>query len=90
MTTWIGPQDTGYDERRTLFNAMIDKRPRVIAACTTPADVREALERAAQDLLPVAVRSGGHKYERLARIKAEHDPHNVFAGNQDTRPVVPA
>lgn len=33
---------------------------------------------------------GGEKYERLARIKAEHDPHNVFAGNQDIRPVVPA
>jgi FAD/FMN-containing dehydrogenase len=60
MTTWIGPQDTGYDERRTLFNAMIDKRPRIIAACRTPADVREALGRAAQDVLPVAVRSGGH------------------------------
>jgi FAD/FMN-containing dehydrogenase len=60
MTTWIGPQDTGYDERRTLFNAMIDKRPRIIAGCQTPADVREALGRAARDMLPVAVRSGGH------------------------------
>ena len=59
MTTWIGPEDAEYDERRALFNAMIDKRPRLIAACRTPEDVREALGRAAHDLLAVAVRSGG-------------------------------
>lgn len=60
MTTWIGPEDAEYDERRALFNATIDKRPRLIAACRTPEDVKEALGRAAHDLLPVAVRSGGH------------------------------
>ena len=60
MTTWIGPEDAGYDERRALFNAMIDKRPRMIAACETPADVRAALDRAREDGLEVAVRSGGH------------------------------
>ena len=60
MTTWIGPEAAEYEDRRELFNAMINKKPRVIAACEGPADVREALERAAHDLLPVAVRSGGH------------------------------
>ena len=39
---------------------MISRNPRIIAACEDPADVREALERAAHDRLPVAVRSGGH------------------------------
>ena len=57
---WIGPGDADYDEQRSLFNAMINKLPRVIAACESPADVRSALERAQRDLLPVAVRSGGH------------------------------
>ena len=57
---WIGPTEAEYDERRSLFNAMIDKRPRLIAACESPADVRSALERAQQDGLAVAVRSGGH------------------------------
>jgi len=57
---WIGPGDADYDEQRSLFNAMINKMPRVIAACESPADVRAALERAQRDLLPVAVRSGGH------------------------------
>ncbi|WP_436700303.1 FAD-binding oxidoreductase [Nocardioides sp. BYT-33-1] len=60
MTRWCGPDDAGYDEQRALFNAMIDKRPRVIAACGGPADVVEALDRAARDGLAVAVRSGGH------------------------------
>ena len=57
---WIGRTDAEYDERRELFNAMIDKKPRIIAACEAPADVRAALERAREDGLPVAVRSGGH------------------------------
>ena len=60
MTTWISPGSAEYDDRRALFNTMIDKKPRIIAACEGPTDVREALERAAHDLLPVAVRSGGH------------------------------
>ena len=57
---WIERTDAGYDERRTLFNAMIDKRPRVIAACETPTDIRAALDRAREDGLEVAIRSGGH------------------------------
>jgi FAD/FMN-containing dehydrogenase len=57
---WVEPQDESYDEQRALFNAMIDKRPRLIAACTTPADVRTALERARSEDLEVAVRAGGH------------------------------
>lgn len=60
MTTWIGPDAAEYDQQRALFNAMIDTKPRIIAACKGPADVKEALERAARDQLPVAVRSGGH------------------------------
>ena len=39
---------------------MIDKKPRLIAACENADDVRAALERAQQDSLAVAVRSGGH------------------------------
>ncbi len=57
---WIEPADAEYDEQRSLFNAMIDKRPRLIAACESAADVRSALERAQNDQLMVAVRSGGH------------------------------
>ena len=41
--------DTRYDELRALFNAMIDKRPAVLAQCAAPADVRSALERMHQN-----------------------------------------
>ncbi len=33
---------------------------------------------------------GAEKYDRLAQIKGEYDPTNVFAGNQNIRPMVPA
>lgn len=57
---WTEPGDPEYDERRALFNAMIDKRPRLIAGCETPSDVVDALDRARRDGLQVAVRAGGH------------------------------
>lgn len=57
---WTQPGDPHYDERRALFNAMVDKRPRLIAGCESASDVREALARAREEDLPVAVRAGGH------------------------------
>ena len=43
-----------------VFNAMIDKRPAVIAQCTSPADVIDALALAGREGYEVAVRAGGH------------------------------
>jgi FAD/FMN-containing dehydrogenase len=57
---WIKPGSPDYDEARTLFNAMIDRRPAVIAQCSTPADLAEALKYAKDNNLAVAVRAGGH------------------------------
>ena len=39
----IEPGDSGYDEARALYNAMIDKRPALIARCADVADVIAAV-----------------------------------------------
>ena len=56
----IGPSHPAYDEARSLFNGMFDKRPGLIARCTGPADVQAALAHARARNLTVAVRGGGH------------------------------
>ncbi|TDO45937.1 FAD/FMN-containing dehydrogenase [Kribbella sp. VKM Ac-2527] len=52
--------DPEYDEARVLFNAMIDKRPGVIAQCESAADVAAAVRYGVAEGLEIAVRGGGH------------------------------
>jgi FAD/FMN-containing dehydrogenase len=54
------PGDEEYAEACTLFNSMVDKRPRYVARCTAPEDVVAALAFAREYGLEVAVRAGGH------------------------------
>jgi hypothetical protein len=56
----IEPTDKGYDEARALYNGMIDKRPRLIARCTSAADVISAVNFGRDNALLIAVRGGGH------------------------------
>ena len=56
----VQPGDAGYDEARTVWNGMIDRRPGLILRCTTPADVSRAVRFARANNLLVAVRGGGH------------------------------
>ena len=56
----ITPEDTGYDDARRVYNAMIDRRPRVIVRPTDADDVVTAVQFAAQNDLPIAVRGGSH------------------------------
>lgn len=56
----IAPGDLGYDAARTVFNAMIDKRPAAIAQCETAADVAAAVRFGRDNGLEIAVRGGGH------------------------------
>ncbi len=54
------PHDAGYDEARKVYNAMIDRKPRLIAHCTSAADVMAAVRLAKATNLKVSVRGGGH------------------------------
>jgi FAD/FMN-containing dehydrogenase len=58
----IAPDHPDYDETRKLllWNGMHDKRPVLIARCTSTSDVRVALSYARSEHLIVAVRGGGH------------------------------
>ncbi len=51
---FIGPNDDGYEVARKVYNAMIDKRPRLIARCPDVADLIAAVNFARDNGLPVS------------------------------------
>jgi hypothetical protein len=56
----IQPNDEGYDDARKVWNAMIDKRPALIARCSGTVDVITAVNFAREQGLLLSVRGGGH------------------------------
>src|SRR3712207_2180714 len=58
--TVVRPGDSEYDELRRVHNAMVDRRPALIAQVADEADVVTALAYAQGQGLPVSVRGGGH------------------------------
>jgi FAD/FMN-containing dehydrogenase len=58
--TAIAPGDPEYDAARRCFNALVDRRPAVVARCAGPKDVATAFDFARAHGLEVAVRGGGH------------------------------
>ena len=58
--TAIGPDDPAYEESRKVYNAMIQKRPRLIVRCVDVADVMQCVNFARENDILLAVRSGGH------------------------------
>jgi FAD/FMN-containing dehydrogenase len=58
--TVVLPGEDGYDTARTIWNAMIDRRPGLVVRCLGASDVINAVKLARDEKLLVAVRSGGH------------------------------
>ena len=56
----IGPNDDGYDAHREVWNAMVDRRPALIARCESAGDVAAAVRHARGAGLEIGVKCGGH------------------------------
>lgn len=64
----IAACDPGYDDTRKRYNAMIDKRPAVIARCADTAHVMTGVNFACSIGVDVAVRGGGHNGAGLGSV----------------------
>ena len=64
----IGPEDSDYEAARVVYNAMIDRRPAVIARPADAAEVARAVGFARTHGLPLAVRGGGHNGAGLGTV----------------------
>jgi len=56
----VGPEDSGYDKARAVYNAMIDRHPGLVARCASVDAVVATIAFARRHELLLAVRGGGH------------------------------
>ncbi len=63
------PNDSEYEESRTIYNAMIDKRPSLFIKCKNKYDVAKAIYFAKSNSLEVSVKAGGHNGAGLALVE---------------------
>lgn len=64
----IGPRDPEYRDARTIYNAMIDRRPAAVVRCSDAADVMAAVDAVRDEGLVLAVRGGGHSGAGLCLV----------------------
>jgi len=56
----VRSSDAVYDEKRSIWNTAIDKKPAAIVVCETEEDVVAAVKLAKENQWSISVRSGGH------------------------------
>jgi FAD/FMN-containing dehydrogenase len=66
----VRPDDPAYDDNRSVFNGMIDRKPAVIARCTSADDVAAAVNTAREQDIPLSVYGGGHGVTGSAVVDA--------------------
>jgi hypothetical protein len=62
----LAPGDVAYDEARQVWNAMIDRRPALIARCSGTVDAVRCVQFAHEHRIVSSVRGGGHHIAGLA------------------------
>jgi FAD/FMN-containing dehydrogenase len=62
----VMPGDAAYEESRTVWNGMIDRRPALVARCIGVADVIECVRFAREHDLLLCIKGGGHNIAGLA------------------------
>lgn len=60
------PGEPGYDDARSVWNGMIDRKPAAIARCLGTADVITCVNAAREQKLPLSIKGGGHNIAGLA------------------------
>ncbi len=56
----LTPDSTAFEDARSVWNAMIDKKPAIIVRCLSDKDVIAAVNYARAHDLPIAIKAGGH------------------------------
>ncbi len=64
----ITTESEGYDDARSVYNAMIDKRPAAIVMCKSESAVIEAVNFSRENNIEISIRSGGHNGAGLALV----------------------
>jgi len=62
----LAPGDVGYDESRTVWNGMIDRKPAVVVRCLGTADVIACVQFVREHKLLLCIKGGGHNIAGLA------------------------
>jgi FAD/FMN-containing dehydrogenase len=60
------PGEVGYEESRTVWNAMIDRKPVAVARCLGSADVIAGVQFARENDILLCIKGGGHNIAGLA------------------------